>query len=108
MTSEKTSKVGLVFGLVVALASGIALSPLGCGGSGDDCEVGAEMCKCASGNTCAPGLACLSNTCVKGGPGQGGAPGSMGGAPAGTGGAPAGPDLSSFTGTWKYISGSAM
>jgi len=102
------NQLRVLFFLVAALGAGLALSPAGCGGGGDDgCKVGSEGCTCTGGGSCDPGLSCLSSRCVKAGsPGTGGAPGGQGGTPGGgTGGAPMTGNLMQFTGTWQYLSG---
>jgi hypothetical protein len=87
--------------MVGALGAALALSNVSCGGGDDSCKVGGESCACTGGGACDPGLTCLSNRCVKGGAPAGGA--GMGGTST-----PAAPDLSAFTGTWKYTSGTTV
>jgi hypothetical protein len=103
MTSTRMTKgtVGMFLTMVGALGAALALSNVSCGGGDDSCKVGSESCACTGGGACDPGLSCLSNRCVKGGAPAGGA--GMGGTST-----PAAPDLSAFTGTWKYTTGTEV
>lgn len=49
---------------LIALAAGIAAGVLQTG-CGKDCPPGSESCPCPTLGTCAAGLSCLSNTCVR-------------------------------------------
>lgn len=50
--------------ILLALATGIAAGILQAG-CGKDCPPGSESCPCPTLGTCAAGLSCLSNTCVR-------------------------------------------